>query len=113
GVGAILVRRRMQKPPPLPDAGGVASLTAVSVHNAAKGSVISSVRQAETPDGSLISESVRRAVAEAASAGVDISAAAIGAVEGAVEVAHVAGEDALAAGRSAAVAAVDAAYPIG
>lgn len=107
--GAVLARRRMQHRPELPEPGLLGASTAVAIHNATKGAVISAVRAADTADGHLVSETVDGAMREAMRAGVDLAPAAIGAVEGAVEVAHVTGESPLAAGQRAAAAAVLAA----
>lgn len=99
---AIMARRRQQERVRLPDPGPLASVTAVSVHNAAKGTVIAAIREAHRPDGDLLASTAHRAVAEAAEAGADLTAAAIGAVEGAMEVAHLLeGSPATAASRAA------------
>lgn len=107
--GAVLARRRMHRGPALPEPGALGAVTAVAIHNAAKGAVISAVRAADAAQGHLVSETVDGAMREAMRAGVDLAPAAIGAVEGAVEVAHVIGESPLAAGQRAAAAAVLAA----
>ena len=107
--GAAIARRRAEHGPALPEPGAYGAAAAVAIHNATKGVVISTVRAADTADGLLVSETVDGAMREAMRAGVDLAPAAIGAVEGAVEVAHVIGESPLAAGQRAAAAAVLAA----
>lgn len=113
GAAAILARRRHEARARLPDPGTLASATAVSVHNAAKGTVIGSIREAHEPDGDLLVSTVRRAVVEAAEAGADLTAAAIGAVEGAMEVAHLLGQSRSAAASQAVAGAVEAARSSG
>jgi len=110
--GAALARRRPQRGPVLPEPGAVGLTAAVALHNAAKGTVIGAVRAADQPDGRLVSETVDGAMHEAMRAGIDLVPVAIGAVEGAVEVAHVVGESPLAAGQRAATAAVLAAQSL-
>jgi len=86
--GTALIRRRSEGLPTLPDPASHASITAVAVHNAAKGAVIASTRESKAPDVALVLEAVRRVVIEASTAGADIVPAAIGAVEGTVSLAH-------------------------
>ena len=104
GVAASMARRRAPRSR-LPDGVAMASLTATSVQNAAKGTVISAVRASDQPDGYLVSETVREAIREAATAGVDLVPAAVGATLGAIEIAQIIGESPLAAGQRAATAA--------
>jgi hypothetical protein len=111
-LGAMLWRRQQRDHPALPAPKAVGALAAVSIHNASKGAVISAVREAEQPEGYMVGTAVATAIAEAARAGVDLAPAAIGAVEGAVEVAHVVGESPLAAGQRAAAAAVQEAESV-
>ncbi len=84
---AVLVRRRRRDRLVFPDPGETAVETIRSIHDAAKATVIVAVRAAETPDSALIVATVREAVRDAGRAGVDVTAVALGAVEGAVEVA--------------------------
>lgn len=93
----------------LPAPGPLAATTAESVHNAAKGAVISHIRQADHVDNTLVATMVRDALDDAAAAGVDLTAAAIGAVEGTIEVAHLIDGSRDAAAGIAARAVVDAA----
>ncbi len=81
-------RRRPDGPPSLPDPGTLAALTGRSVHNAAKGAIIATVRQESEPDDLVIDRLVRESMHEAAAAGADLVSAAIGVVEGAIEIAH-------------------------
>ncbi|MCK9485487.1 MAG: hypothetical protein M0R73_02130 [Dehalococcoidia bacterium] len=106
-------RRRTQWAPDLPDVSELATVTALSVHNAAKGSVITKVREHDEPSRSLAMESVRQAIAEAASSGVDVTSAALGAVEGAIEAADLLREDRLEFAQEAAEAARFAAGVVG
>ncbi|MDZ7732916.1 MAG: hypothetical protein U5R31_07175 [Acidimicrobiia bacterium] len=85
---AVAVRRTRSMAPALPDAGPLAAETAVSVHNAAKGTIIAAIRSAEEAGPVLVAATVHEIVNDAASAGADLTAAAIGAVEGTAEVAH-------------------------
>lgn len=105
-VGGVLLSRRGTAPPSLPDAVELASLTAASVHNAAKGAVIAAVREADRPEGFLVGDTAKANVQAALRHGVDVAPAAIGAVEGALEIAHLVGESPLAAGQRAAAAAL-------
>lgn len=106
-VAAALMARRQRAPvvPALPDATVLAMATASSVHNAAKASVIANVREHDEPSRTVALEAVRHAVAEAASSGVDVTSAALGAVDGAIEVAELLHEDRLELARDAAEAA--------
>lgn len=107
---AVLARRHQRGAEvTLPRPGELAASTADSVHNAAKGSMISSVRQAHPADEGVIESAGRDAVTDAAGAGADITAAAIGVVEGALEVAHLMDGSRDAAARIAARSAADAA----
>ncbi|MFP4513928.1 MAG: hypothetical protein ACLFRV_13365 [Acidimicrobiales bacterium] len=110
GATAVLARRHQQGAEVvLARPGELAATTAESVHNAAKGSMISTVRQARVVDEAVIESAARDAVADAAAAGADVTAAAIGVVEGSVEVAHLMDGARGAAPRVAASSAVDAA----
>ncbi len=73
--------------PPLPSVEEVTTATALSVHNAAKASVIASVDGNDAESSDLILKAVRAAIEDASSSGVDLIAAALGAVEGSVVVA--------------------------
>ncbi|MDE0802149.1 MAG: hypothetical protein OSA99_02380 [Acidimicrobiales bacterium] len=107
-VAAIAQRRRDDRLV-LPDPAPLAAAAATSVHNAAKNTVIASVRESDDPDRALVLNVVRDAVTEATSAGADVLAAAIGAVEGASIVAHLIGEEPRDLVRSASTAVIDAA----
>lgn len=107
---AVTVARRRQRDTlALPDPGPIAAETATSVHNAAKGSVIAAVREADAPDRVLVDGAIRDAVTDAGSSGADVIAAAIGAVEGSFVVAHLIAVEPRQLATDAAVAAVDAA----
>lgn len=110
--GAVVARRRLGDGHELPDPAAFGAATAIAIHNATKGAVISAVRAAERADGRLVSDTVDGAMREAMRAGVDLAPAAVGVVEGAVEVAHVIGESPLSAGQRAAAAAVLAAQSL-
>ena len=105
----VASRQRRDGAPTLPAPGPLAAATAESVHNAAKGAMISSIRQADAPDEALVATMVRDALADAAAAGVDLTAAAIGVVEGTIEVAHLLDGSRDVAAGVAARAVVDAA----
>lgn len=109
GVTALLVRRVRSERIELPDPGPLAAETAVSVHNAAKGSVIAAVREHDGPDHELVVGTVKEAVRDAAGAGADVTAVALGAVEGAADVAHLVHAHPRELASLAARAAVDAA----
>lgn len=104
-----VIRRRRHDPLVLPDPGPIAAETAISVHNAAKSTVITTVREADAPDRNLVDGVIRDAVIESSSSGADVLAAAIGAVEGAFEIAHLVGESTRSLVPGAASAAIDAA----
>ena len=87
-----VTQRRRQDALVLPDPGPLAAEAAVSVHNAAKGTVITTVRESDAPDLTLVLEAVRSAVTDATSSGADVLAAAIGAVEGSAIIAHLVAE---------------------
>lgn len=106
---AALLRRPRREEVSFPDPEPLVAETTASVYNAAKGSVIGAVRQADAPDQALVGEAVRSAVIEAAGAGADVLAATIGAVEGATESAHLLGTDRRHVAEVAASAAVAAA----
>jgi hypothetical protein len=72
----------------LPDPATNAIESAVSLHNAAKGTIMSAVRAAAGPDSALVVEVTRRAITDATEAGVDLVPVAIGVAEGARAVAH-------------------------
>ncbi|MFP3883053.1 MAG: hypothetical protein ACLFWH_12145 [Actinomycetota bacterium] len=105
----ILIRRERRVTLELPDPGVRAAETAISVHNAAKATVISAVREADQPDTVLLQNTVRDAMREGVWAGADLTAVAAGVVEGAMEVSHLMNEDAEAAGSTAALAAMEVA----
>lgn len=86
-VGALVQRRRGERLV-LPDPGEIATETALSVSNAAKGMVITAVREADHPDVVLVQNTVSEAMREGVAAGADLAAVAVGAVSGAVEMAH-------------------------
>lgn len=108
-VAAAALARRNRQPAPFPDAAGLAAETAASVRNAAKGTVIAWVREADDADADLVKLAVKEAVQEALKAGADVTAVAIGAVEGAVDVAHLVDGSTSRVTSIAAQAAVDAA----
>ena len=112
-VAAAVARRTTSGGPVLPSAPGVAAEAAASVHNASKAAVIMAVREQEEPTLSAALAVVRQAVAEAASSGVDVTAAALGAVEGILAVADDLREPRAEAGRAAAEAAQFAAGVVG
>lgn len=109
GAAVAARRHRESAEPALPGPGPLAALTADSVHNAAKGAIISQVRQADLVDGALIESITRDAISQAAAAGADLTAAAIGAVEGSLQVSHLVNGSGPAVGVVAAKAAVAAA----
>ncbi|MGE3960570.1 MAG: hypothetical protein AB7F65_02675 [Dehalococcoidia bacterium] len=109
GIVALVVRQRAGETRTLPRPGEIGATTAIAVHNAAKGEVIRVVRTAETPRGTIVGDAASDVVAQAIESGVDIAPAAVGAVEGALEIAHLVGESPLAAGQRAAAAALQAA----
>lgn len=112
GAGAVaagvLVRRNRERAR-FPDAASLAAETATSVRNAAKGTVIASVREADNANADLVTLTVKEAVQDALKAGADVTAVAIGAVEGAVDVAHLVDGSTSHVVSIAAQAAVDAA----
>lgn len=115
-LGAVVAARRARRrsaAPRLPEPGPLAADTAVSVHNAAKGAVIAEVRAAVTPDVVHVTGAARAAVRDAASSGVDLTAAAIGAVDGTSSIAHLVDHDRRDLLELAAVAAHDAATAVG
>lgn len=115
GAGALVAgalgvnawRRRQQAPNLQEDA----SATAMSVRNAAKGVVINALRESE-PHGDAALSQLRAVsattVTEAASVGADITAAAVGAVEGALSVARMVDLDPHDAGSAAREGALEA-----
>lgn len=107
-VVAALARRRTTGPT-LPEPAELAGTTAAAVHNAAKGSLIAAVREAQVASGELVERAAFDAVVEAARAGADLTAAAIGAVEGADNVAHLLDGPHPGCGARAARGAIDAA----
>ncbi|MEX2626977.1 MAG: hypothetical protein WD225_08820 [Ilumatobacteraceae bacterium] len=107
-VVTALARRRTTGPT-LPEPAGLAGTTASAVHNAAKGSLIAAVREARVANGDLVERAAFDAVVEAARAGADLTAAAIGVVEGADDVAHLLDGERPGCGARAAKGAVDAA----
>lgn len=107
-----VVRRRRARavsPVDLPEPGPLAAETAVSVHNAAKSTVLRSVRAAEHPDEELVADTVRQAVLEGAEAGADLAVVIIGVVEAAAEAAPLLGAEPGELVSVAALAAVEAA----
>lgn len=105
---ALLARRRLEQSR-FPDPAGLAAETATSVRNAAKGTVIASVRETDNADAALVASAVREAVDDALKAGADVTAVAIGAVEGALDVAYLVDGSKSTVVSAAANAAVDAA----
>jgi hypothetical protein len=112
-VAAVAARRKGGDVVTLPDPATDATEKAVSLHNAAKGTIISAVRAADAPDRTLVVEVARRAVADAAEAGVDLVPVAIGVADGAVAIAHLLDVPQRELAISAAVAAVDVAMERG
>lgn len=104
-----LVRRRRSDRLSLPEVGAIATETALSVSNAAKGTVIAAVRESERPDIVLLRNTVSEAMREGVAAGADLAAVAVGAVGGAVEMARLLGEDPLEAASAAGEAAMQVA----
>lgn len=84
----IAARRHDGDAVTLPDPAGLATETAVSVHNAAKSTMLAAARAAERPDLELITRTAKEAVADAIEAGVDLVPVALGVTGGAAEVAH-------------------------
>lgn len=110
--GAVAVavqRRRGRRQLDLPEPGALAAEAAVSVHNAAKGSVLRAVHVTGSSDPQVVCDAVRDAVQDGAEAGVDVGAAVIGAVEGAEAVASELGVDHARLVAAAATVALDAA----
>ena len=105
----VLFRRRRRVSLDLGDPGVVAAETAISVHNAAKATVISVIREADQPDTVLLQNTVRDAMREGVWAGADLTAVAAGVVEGAVEVSHLMGGEAQTVASTAALAAMEVA----
>lgn len=91
GAAVAVTARGRQRALALPDPGPLAAEAATSVHNAAKGTVISRVRASSDVDGELVLGVVRDAMVDASQSGVDLISAAIGVVEGAGEIAHLVG----------------------
>lgn len=112
-IGATIARRQVSGLPALPSAATVAADAAAAVHNAAKASVIAAVREQDDAELTTALDAVRQAITEAALAGVDVTSAALGAVEGVLAIAEDLGETRVEAGRSAAEAAQFAAGVIG
>ena len=110
---ALMLGRGAKEVPPLPDAVELAGTTAASVHNAARGSVSAAVGAVDHPSEETVLEAVRLGVTEAATAGADITAAALGGVAGAVDASDLLGVDALSLARRAAEAARLAAGGVG
>lgn len=108
-VVAAIARRHRNPPLEWPDPGELAAETAVSVHNAAKATVITAIREADQPDLVLLSNTARDAMREGVASGADLTAVAAGIVEGAVDVSRLLGEDPVAAGSTAAQAAMEVA----
>lgn len=105
----VLIRRKRRVTLELPDPGVRAAETAISVHNAARATVISAIREADQPDSVLLQNTVRDAMREGVWAGADLTAVAAGVVEGAVEVSHLMKEEKETAGSTAALAAMEVA----
>lgn len=108
-VVGILVRRGRRVSLDLGDPGLLAAETAISVHNAAKATVISAIREADQPDTVLLQNTVREAMREGVWAGADLTAVAAGVVEGAVEVSHLMKEESEAVASAAVLAAMEVA----
>ena len=104
-----VLRRRRRVVLAFPDPGPLAMETAISIHNTAKGAVIAAAREADEPEVALVERVVRAAVLDAASCGADVVAAAVGAVEGASEIAHLTGVDAERLAAAATRVAIEAA----
>ncbi len=85
---AVAARRGSGDVVTLPDPATDATENALSLHNAAKGTIISAVRAADAPDRTLVVEVARGALADAAEAGVDLVPVAIGVADGAIAIAH-------------------------
>lgn len=85
-VGVVARRRAFSLD--LPEPGPLAAETAESVRNAARGTVITTIREADSPDVQLVEDTSREAVADAARSGADVTSVAIGVVQGAAEIAH-------------------------
>lgn len=85
-VGVVVRRRAFSLD--LPDPGPLAAETAESVRNAARGTVITAIREADAPDVRQVETTSREAIADAAQSGADITSVAIGLVEGAADIAH-------------------------
>lgn len=113
GAAALLVRRRARELPVLPAVDELALSTAVSVHNAAKASVIASVDGDRPENSDLILQAVRAAVEDASTSGVDLTAAALGAVAGSIVVAERLGVTPVDVARAAAREAHAAAARVG
>lgn len=84
----VAARRHRSETVTLPDPAGLATETAVSVHNAAKSTMLSAARAADAPDLALITRTVQEAITDATEAGVDLVSVAIGVTSGAAEVTH-------------------------
>lgn len=108
-VVGVLVRRGRRVTLELPDPGVLAAETAISVHNAAKATVISAIREADQPDTVLLQNTVREAMREGVWAGADLTAVAVGVVEGAVAVSHLMEEGTVTVASTAALAAMEVA----
>lgn len=83
-----LIRHRRAGQVRFPDPGELAAETATSVHNAVKSAVISFVREREHVALEELLEAARHAMRDALRTGVDVTAVAIGVVEGANSVSH-------------------------
>lgn len=88
----------------------IAALTAQSVADAARATVIEAVEGTEAPDEGTLATATTRVMREAASAGADITAAALGALDGTMIIYPQTGlgrAEATTAARSAAIAAAE------
>lgn len=112
-VAAVSARRGSGDVVTLPDPATDAIEHAVSLHNAAKGTIISAVRAADAPDSALVVEIARQAVTDAAEAGVDLVPVAIGVADGAIAIAHLLDVPGRELAVSVATAAVDVATDLG
>ncbi len=108
-----LLWRTLSGPKDQVAAADLAALTAESVMNAAQAHVIDVVENGNAPGGELIAAASRDGVREAAAAGADVTAAAVGVVRGARAVHGVAGLGAEAAAEAARRGALEVASEIG
>lgn len=95
-----------------PNIGVDASLTAISVADAAKRTMIERLQESGLHD-QVIRQAAFEAVMEASAAGADVTAAAVGAVAGAVDTARALGSSVHEKGSAAAEGAMNAATNLG